>query len=195
MQMRVMQHLLIPGVKHSQESEVCSQPAFVACNREQRLRDTAEQERVHPLGVLKNQRREAARKREDNMAVGNGQQFSGGSRQPLIASRGLALRAVPITAGVELGVLIRTVVALFEARAERGGPTGAYVPECFALWGRESFSPAGQELMSVLAKDIGHFQAILPHDCCLFLPIQIDWLQHKRIEGASNSLQSRDGNV
>ena len=72
MQMRVMQHLLIPGVKHSQESEVRTQPAFVARNGEQRFRNTAEQEIVDPLSVLKNQRRKAARNGEDNMAVGNG---------------------------------------------------------------------------------------------------------------------------
>jgi hypothetical protein len=45
------------------------------------------------------------------------------------------LEITPHKARVKLGVLVITVVALFEPRAERGGTTGADVPEYFALAG------------------------------------------------------------
>jgi len=72
---------------------------------------------------------------------------------------------MPIAAGVELDVLVRTVIALFKARAESGGATGADVPECFALRIGKSMSPAGKELLCVLTKDIGYFQPMLDQDC------------------------------
>jgi len=37
MQMRVMQHFLIPGMEHGQESEIHTEPALIPRNREQSL--------------------------------------------------------------------------------------------------------------------------------------------------------------
>jgi hypothetical protein len=66
-----------------------------------------------------------------------------------------------IAARVKLDVLVRTVITLFEARAESGGATGTDVPEGFALVSGERTAPASKELPRVLAKDIGHFQPML----------------------------------
>jgi hypothetical protein len=99
------------------------------------------------------------------MTVGNRQKFFSRSVQPLIASGGLALGAMPIAAGVKLNVLVKTAITLLEAGTESGGATGADVSEYFALRSGERLSPAGKELLCVLTKDIGYFQPMLRHEC------------------------------
>lgn len=79
------------------------------------------------------------------------------SVQPLIARGGLTLWAMPVATRVEKCGLVRTGIALFEARTKGGGTTGTDVSECFALSSRQGVSPAGEERLSVLAEDIGHF--------------------------------------
>ena len=69
-----------------------------------------------------------------------------------------------VAAGKKLNIVVRTVVTLFEARAESGGATGADVSEHFALGRGERASPAGEEFLCVLTKDIGHFQPMFSHD-------------------------------
>lgn len=72
---------------------------------------------------------------------------------------------MPIAARVKLDVLVTTVITLFEARAQGGGTTGADISEYFALSNGERVSPADEELLSVLTKDIGYLQPMLRHDC------------------------------
>ena len=69
-----------------------------------------------------------------------------------------------IAAGKKPDIVVRTVITLFEARTEGGGTTGADVSENFALSRGERVPPAGEEFLSVLTKDIGHFQPMLGHD-------------------------------
>jgi hypothetical protein len=73
---------------------------------------------------------------------------------------------MPVAARKKLNALVRAAVALCKASAERGGSTGADVPEYFALLGGQSMSPPGKELLLVLAKDIGHFQPMIRHESC-----------------------------
>ena len=61
--------------------------------------------------------------------------------------------------------LLGTVVTLFQACAERGSAACADVPECLALVGRQRIAPPREELLFVLAKDIGDFQPMLVHRC------------------------------
>jgi hypothetical protein len=72
---------------------------------------------------------------------------------------------MPIAAGVKLDVLVRTVITLLEACAKSGGATGADVSEYFALRSGKRVSPASEELLGVLTKDIGDFQPMLRHEC------------------------------
>jgi hypothetical protein len=92
------------------------------------------------------------------MAVGNWQKFFRGSLQPLLTGCRLALGAMSIAAGVKLDGLVKATIALMEASTESSGATGADVPEDLALLGRKPMPPTGKELLSVLTKDIGHFQ-------------------------------------
>ena len=68
-----------------------------------------------------------------------------------------------VAAGKKLNILVRTVITLFEARPEGGGATGADVSEYFALRSGERVSPAAEEFLCMLTKDIGHFQPMLSH--------------------------------
>jgi hypothetical protein len=83
----------------------------------------------------------------------------------------ITLRAMPMAAGKKLDFVVRTVITLFEARTESAGTTGADVSENFALRSGERVSPAGEEFLSVLTKDIGHFQPMLGHDCGSLSPV------------------------
>jgi hypothetical protein len=68
-----------------------------------------------------------------------------------------------MAAGIENEVLVGTVITLLEACAQSGGSACADVPERLALVGRESMAPSRQELLLVLAKDIGDFQPMFHH--------------------------------
>ena len=69
MQMRVMQHFLTPGVEHSQIADVRAEPAWVSSNRQQSFRNGPKQQAINQPRILKCQRGEFMRQREDNMAV------------------------------------------------------------------------------------------------------------------------------
>jgi hypothetical protein len=56
---------------------------------------------------------------EDDMEVGNRQQFGLAVGQPLLGSDGLALRAVPVAAGVVGDAQVRAVLAAFDMTAQR----------------------------------------------------------------------------
>src|ERR1700731_1933432 len=129
--MRVMQHFLIPGMKHGQESEVRAEPAFVAGDGKQCFRNAAEQQIVDQPLVLQDQWRQRARECEYNVAIRNGQKFLCRLRQPSFAGGGLTLWAMPVAARMKLDALVRASVALCKESAERGGSTGADVPEYF----------------------------------------------------------------
>src|SRR5947209_19707179 len=94
-----------------------------------------------------------------------------------------------VAAGKKLNIVVRTVVTLFEARAESGGATGADVSEHFALGSGEHASPAGEEFLCVLTKDIGHFQPMFSHDWGRYLRCY-RWADGERIERVANRLQS-----
>jgi hypothetical protein len=52
---------------------------------------------------------------------------------------------------------MRTVIALLHMSPQRGGAACADVTECSQLMGRECMAPSLEELLFVLAKDIGDF--------------------------------------
>ena len=55
------------------------------------------------------------------------------------------------------------VVALFKMRAKGGSSAGADVSEGSALRGGERMPPLPEELLFVLAKDIGDFEPMFSH--------------------------------
>ena len=53
-----------------------------------------------------------------------------------------------------------------KASAKRSGLTGSDVSEYSALLSGQSMTPSSEELLLVLAKDIGRFQPITYHETC-----------------------------
>ena len=68
---RMSQQFLIPGVQHSQKAKACPQMLRISSNREQRLRNGAEEDVVHDGRVLPRQRNE--------LCAGHAQQLGGAS--------------------------------------------------------------------------------------------------------------------
>lgn len=91
------------------------------------------------------------------MTIWNWQKIGGLRCKPFISSCGLALGAMSITARVIRDDLFRAVIALLDVSAESDGTACADVPEYPELLGREDITPATEEFLFVLAKDIGDF--------------------------------------
>jgi hypothetical protein len=70
---------------------------------------------------------------------------------------------MPVATGLVCDDLVCSVVTLLQVCAERCGTARADVSECLPLPTRQYFSPAIQELLTVLAEDIGDFQPRLGH--------------------------------
>ncbi len=96
----MMLQLLIPAVKDAEKANLGSEAPGICGNFHQRLRTAAEQQPIHHLFVLQCQGRQLMGKREYDMSVGRRKQFGAPRRQPAVARLALALRAVPVPAGV-----------------------------------------------------------------------------------------------
>src|SRR5712692_6372014 len=97
------------------------------------------------------------------MTIGNRQDLLRPLGQPLVARPAVALWTMPIATGLVCDDLVCAVVTLLQVCAERSGTACADVSECLPLLARQYFSPAIQELLTVLAEDIGDFQPRLGH--------------------------------
>ena len=60
-----------------------------------------------------------SRQGEDNMEIGHGQQFGLAVGQPRLGGGGLALRTVPVAAGIVADALLGALLAAFDMTAQR----------------------------------------------------------------------------
>jgi hypothetical protein len=58
---------------------------------------------------------------------------------------------------------MRALVALLDVAAQCGSAAGADVTESLPLWWGDDVAPLLQEFLSILAKDIGHFEPMFSH--------------------------------
>ena len=89
-----------PGVQHGGEADARAQMLRVGGDRDQRLGGGPEQEVVDGCLVLERDGADRRRQGEDDVVVGNRQQFGLAVFEPLPRRRGLALGAVAVAAGV-----------------------------------------------------------------------------------------------
>ena len=113
-----------PGVEHGGEADARAQMLRVGGDGGQRLRGGPEQEVVDGGLVLERDGADRGRQGEDDVVVGNRQEFGLAVFEPLPRRRGLALRAVAIAAGIVGDPLVRAVLAALDVSAERGRATG-----------------------------------------------------------------------
>src|SRR5260370_25532963 len=102
---------------------------------------------------------------ENDVALGNGQDFLSAGGKPLIARPGVALWTMPVAARSILDELMRAVVAGEDVRAERGGAACGDVTENPLLLGGQHMAPAVEEFLAVLAEDIANFESLVAHRC------------------------------
>src|ERR1700679_3479800 len=96
--MRVMQQVLSPRMQHAEEADLGAEMPGIGCNLEQRGGAGAKQKVVENLLVVKRQRRQKMRKREDHVDIRHGQEFRIACGEPLVTGVGLTLGTVTITA-------------------------------------------------------------------------------------------------
>ena len=71
--MRVMQKVLAPGVKHTEETDLCAEMRRIGGGLQQGGGAGAEQQVIEKLFVMERQRSQLVRQREDHVDVGHGQ--------------------------------------------------------------------------------------------------------------------------
>jgi hypothetical protein len=100
---------------------------------QQGFRTGAEQEVIEDLLVLQRQLGELVRESEDNMDIGDRQEFVLASRDPFIAGSALAFWAMPIAATVERDGAIAAARALVAMPAQSRGAATSDGTEDFAV--------------------------------------------------------------
>src|SRR5260370_30407373 len=96
--MWMMGHGRAPAVQYRRDADAGSEVVRVGGDGEHRLRRGLEQQIVDHGLVLVGDVANRRRQREDDVEVGNREQFGLARRHPLARSRALALRAVPVAA-------------------------------------------------------------------------------------------------
>ena len=117
----MMLQLLIPGVKDAEEADLGSEALGVGGNFEKRLGAATEQQVVDQFFVLQSQGRQLVGERKHDVSVGRSEQFAASRGQPAITCLALALRTVPITAGVIGDGSMAAAGALVYMASHRGG--------------------------------------------------------------------------
>ena len=163
MDMRVMLQGLTPGVEHSDKTDLGAEVLPVASDPAQRLRRRPEQDRVDRLLVLEG---DLGRRRwdcEDDVEIRDRQELGLPGRQPRGAGAALALRAMPVAAGI-VGVADKAAVgAALGMAAQRRCPTqrdGAHHPPLDTAQVTVMQAPIG---VTMAAEDIRHFPCSRHH--------------------------------
>jgi hypothetical protein len=124
MDMGMKPDLLVPGVQHTEEPNLCPEVSGITSDFEKSFRAGTKQEIVDYLFVLQHHWGQVPGECEDHVQVARGDQFSSTCGNPPFASSGLTLWAMTITAAVirDRGTMC-AADALIEMPAERSGTT------------------------------------------------------------------------
>jgi len=165
MDMRMMLQLLAPSVEDTEEADLGAQVPVMASDFEQRLGAGPEQEIVDDLLVLQGQRGEPPRKGEDDMDVGGRQKFAAARPKPLIASGGLTLGTVPISARVVRDGAIPAAGTPITMPAQGGGAAALDGRQHFEMLAGDPATTRFNEFLSRHPDEIGHLQRRPTHLC------------------------------
>src|SRR5271170_5177713 len=114
----MMGHCRAPAVQYRRDADAGSKVLRIGRDGEHRLRRGLEQQIVDHGLVLVGNVANRRRQREDDMEVGNREQFGLACRHPLAYCRALALRAVPVAAAVVGDRGVGAVLAARDMSAE-----------------------------------------------------------------------------
>ena len=168
MNVRMMLEVLAPGVEHAQEADLRAEMLGVGRNLQQSRGAGAEQEVVDDLLVLQSQPRKLVRQGEHDMHVADRQQFFAAFRQPLVASVGLALRAMPVAAGVERDGLMAASGTAIQVATECCRAAKLDGVQHAQMEPRQPGPVLCDEAVAVLSDDVGHLERWPVHRFCSF---------------------------
>ncbi len=106
-------------MQHGGEPDAGAEVLGVGRDGDQRLGGGFEQQVIDDRLVLIGDVGDRPRQGEDDMEIGHGQEFGLAVDQPLLGRGGLALRAVPVAAGVVGDAQVRAGLAAFDMAAQR----------------------------------------------------------------------------
>ena len=119
MDVRMMLERLAPGMEHGENAEVGTEMARIGGEFAQRLGRGPKQDGVNARLVLEGNSGDRGRQGENDMEIGNGQEFGFSLAQPSLAGRPLTFGTVPIAAGVVGDADRAAIVTLFDMTAKR----------------------------------------------------------------------------
>src|SRR5271166_4025680 len=154
--MRMMLQGLPPGVQHRNRADLCAEVTRVVGNVAHRIGGRTEQDGVDDALVVERNLGGRRRQGEDHMVVGHRQQLGLTRLKPFSACQTLALRAVPIAAGIVGAADQPAVAVLFDVPAKRGRATGLDRRHDAPLDTTEMRGVIATERLVVAAEDIRH---------------------------------------
>jgi hypothetical protein len=128
----------------------------ISSDLDQRFGAGVEQEFKENFLVLPDEWNQRVGHAENEVVIVSRQQLLLASCQPLIASVGLALRAMTIAAGVVRDGLMAATFALVAVSTERGGAAALDGSKHFQLGPRKELPTAIQESIACPADDVSH---------------------------------------
>src|SRR5277367_841864 len=131
--MRMVLQVLSPCVQHGKKTDPGAQMFWIGGDLYKSLSAGLEQKIVENPLVLQSQGREIMRYRKDHMEVRRWKQIFSALSQPLLAGVGLALGAMPVSAGVVRNGLMATSRASVQMAAEGLRATVANSSQHFQL--------------------------------------------------------------
>jgi hypothetical protein len=156
---------LSPGVQDGEETDVGTETLRIGRHFEQSGGAGFEQEFEQESLVLPDQGNEGMRHAEDQVEVADGQQFLLALGEPLVASVGLTLGAVPVAARVVRDSLMAAACALISMSTECSGAATRDGIEHLGLGPGQGRTIAFAESVACLADHIGHLKGWPRHPC------------------------------
>ena len=168
--MRVMLQTLIPGVEHTEETDLCAKMPGITSDLKQSLSAGLKQQVIHHLLVLQRERSKLAWQGEDDMHVGRRQQLSFTGLQPTLARVALALGTVSVTARVVRDGSVSAVGTAITMAAERSGAAARDRQQDLLVLPVDPALTTLEERLPSKANDIGHLQRRPVHQLCVCSP-------------------------
>ena len=120
---RMVGHRRTPCVEHGGDADACAEMLAIRRDRQHRLRRRLEQQVVDERLVVEGDVGDLGRQREHDMKVADRQEVGLALGKPCPRGSALALRAVPVAAGVVGDAPLAAVLAGLDVTAERCGAT------------------------------------------------------------------------
>src|ERR1700730_13681057 len=122
--MGMMMQVLSPGVQDGHQPDLGAEMPGIGSDDAQRLGGGREQDAIDDGLTVEWDLGDRGRHSEDDVQVRHRQQLGSSVGQPLSTRQPLALRAMPVAAGIVGDAKLAAVVALFDMTAQRGRAAG-----------------------------------------------------------------------